>query len=102
MLAPNSAAKPAARDWAMVRERKKVMSGPGVSPAQREVIFEKFRQGGDPLSGKPEGSGLGLYISRRIVEHWGGRLWVSGEPGEGACFSFTLPLAGEASLGKAA
>ncbi|HKU47217.1 MAG TPA: HAMP domain-containing sensor histidine kinase, partial [Burkholderiales bacterium] len=77
-------------------------NGPGVSPAQREVIFEKFRQGGDPLSGKPEGSGLGLYISRRIVEHSGGRLWVSGEPGEGACFSFTLPLAGEASLGKAA
>jgi Na+/proline symporter/nitrogen-specific signal transduction histidine kinase len=77
-------------------------NGPGVSPAQREVIFEKFRQGGDPLSGKPEGSGLGLYISRRIVEHSGGRLWVSGEAGEGACFSFTLPLAGEASLGKAA
>jgi signal transduction histidine kinase len=77
-------------------------NGPGVSPGHREMIFEKFRQGGDPLTGKPQGSGLGLYISRRIIEHSGGRLWVSSPPGEGACFSFTLPLVGEATLERAA
>jgi len=68
-------------------------NGPGIRAGDREVIFDKFRQAGDTLTGKPEGSGLGLHISRRIVEHFGGRMWVSSEPGQGACFSFTLPLA---------
>ena len=77
-------------------------NGPGIRPEHQELIFDKFRQAGDPLSGKAEGSGLGLYISRRIIEHSGGRLWVASRPGQGACFSFTLPLADEASLGKAA
>jgi signal transduction histidine kinase len=77
-------------------------NGPGVAPEHQELIFDKFRQGGDPLTGKPHGSGLGLYISRRIIEHSGGRLWLASRPGEGACFSFTLPLVGEASLGRAA
>jgi Na+/proline symporter/nitrogen-specific signal transduction histidine kinase len=77
-------------------------NGPGISPEHQEMIFEKFRQAGDPLTGKPQGTGLGLYISRRIVEHSGGRLWVTSRPGQGACFSFTLPLVAEASLGRAA
>ena len=77
-------------------------NGPGISPEHQEMIFERFRQAGDPLTGKPQGTGLGLYISRRIIEHSGGRLWVSSRPGEGACFSFTLPLVAEASLGRAA
>jgi signal transduction histidine kinase len=67
-------------------------NGPGVSPADHEKIFEKFRQGGDAVSGKPVGTGLGLAISRRIVEHFGGRLWVESEVGKGATFSFVLPL----------
>ena len=67
-------------------------NGPGIRPEDQEVVFEKFRQAGDPLSGKPQGSGLGLHISRRIIEHFGGRMWVTSRPGEGACFSFTLPL----------
>jgi signal transduction histidine kinase len=66
-------------------------NGPGISPEHQEVIFDKFRQAVDPPSGKAEGSGLGLYISRRIIEHSGGRLWVASRPGQGACFSFTLP-----------
>jgi len=77
-------------------------NGPGISAEHHDLIFEKFRQAGDPLTGKPQGSGLGLYISRRIIEHSGGRLWVESRPGQGACFSFTLPLVGEARLGKAA
>jgi signal transduction histidine kinase len=55
------------------------------------VIFEKFRQGGDTLTQKPAGSGLGLAISRQIIDHFGGRLWVTSAPGAGATFSFTLP-----------
>ncbi len=67
-------------------------NGPGIAPADRETIFEKFRQGGDTLTAKPRGTGLGLPISRRIVEHFGGRLWVESRPGQGATFSFVLPL----------
>jgi signal transduction histidine kinase len=67
-------------------------NGPGISPSDTEKIFEKFRQVGDNLTGKPQGTGLGLPISRQIVEHFGGRLWVESEPGRGSTFSFTLPL----------
>jgi signal transduction histidine kinase len=68
-------------------------NGPGVRPEDREIIFDKFRQGGgDTLTGKPQGTGLGLPISRRIVSHFGGRLWLEEAPGGGAQFIFTLPL----------
>jgi Na+/proline symporter/signal transduction histidine kinase len=66
-------------------------NGPGIDAADQKVIFDKFRQVGDTLTGKPHGSGLGLHISRQIVEHFGGRMWVESSPGRGACFSFTLP-----------
>jgi Na+/proline symporter/nitrogen-specific signal transduction histidine kinase len=66
-------------------------NGPGIEPADQQVIFDKFRQAGDTLTNKPHGSGLGLHISRQIVEHFGGKMWVESSPGSGACFSFTLP-----------
>ena len=66
-------------------------NGPGIDPADQGVIFDKFRQVGDTLTAKPHGSGLGLHISRQIVEHFGGRMWVESRLGEGACFAFTLP-----------
>ncbi len=91
-------------------------NGPGVPPAQRELIFEKFRQGGE-ASHRPQGTGLGLPISRQIVEHFGGKLWIEarrsaapgrseaadappwgaasaserGGSGAGSCFVFFLP-----------
>lgn len=70
-------------------------NGPGVPEKEQALIFEKFRQGGDTLTGKPQGTGLGLPISRQIVEHHGGRLWVSSTAGRGATFSYTLPWQGE-------
>ena len=66
-------------------------NGPGIPAAQQTLVFEKFRQGGSP-SHRPQGTGLGLPISRRIVEHFGGRLWLRSVPGQGACFGFDLPL----------
>jgi Na+/proline symporter/nitrogen-specific signal transduction histidine kinase len=72
-------------------------NGRGIAPRDQEIIFDKFRQARDSVSGQPQGSGLGLYICRRIVEHLGGRIWVSSRPGEGSCFSFTLPAADRAA-----
>lgn len=65
-------------------------NGPGVSAEQQALIFERFRQGGDAAN-RPQGTGLGLPISRQIVEHFGGRLWLESSPGQGAAFCFTLP-----------
>ena len=66
-------------------------NGPGLTPGEQRVVFEKFRQGGNTMTDKPQGTGLGLPISRQIVEHYGGRLWVESVPGEGATFSFLMP-----------
>ena len=66
-------------------------NGAGVAAAQQALVFEKFRQGGDAAH-RPQGTGLGLPISRKIVEHFGGRLWLRSVPGQGACFGFDLPL----------
>jgi len=67
-------------------------NGPGISAQDQQVIFEKFGQAGDTMTGKPQGTGLGLPISRQIIEHFGGKLWVESAPGEGATFGFELPL----------
>ncbi|GAB3188151.1 ATP-binding protein [Hydrogenophaga aquatica] len=65
-------------------------NGPGVRPEEQQQVFEKFRQGGSSLD-RPQGTGLGLPISRQIVEHFGGRMWLRSVPGQGACFGFLLP-----------
>jgi Na+/proline symporter/signal transduction histidine kinase len=67
-------------------------NGPGIDPHAQQSIFDKFRQVRDQHNGKPQGTGLGLPISRQIISHFGGRLWVESEPGAGATFSFTLPV----------
>ncbi|MGB9493866.1 MAG: sensor histidine kinase [Azonexus sp.] len=67
-------------------------NGPGLTAEESLVIFEKFRQGGNTMTDKPKGTGLGLPISRQIVEYFGGNLWVESQPGAGAKFIFTVPL----------
>ncbi|XXF78521.1 PAS domain S-box protein [Myxococcaceae bacterium GXIMD 01537] len=65
-------------------------AGPGLTPGEMAHLFQKYARA---QSGrKAGGTGLGLYISRLIVEAHGGRIWVEASPGGGATFSFTLPL----------
>ncbi|WP_305782002.1 sensor histidine kinase [Candidatus Thiodiazotropha endoloripes] len=67
-------------------------NGCGIAPAEQERIFEKFHQVSDVQEGKPRGSGLGLPICRKIVEHHGGRIWVESELDKGSVFKFVLPM----------
>ncbi len=63
-------------------------TGVGLQPEQVEHIFNAF------VSTKPQGSGMGLPISRSIIESHGGHLWAGPNPGPGAMFQFTLPIEG--------
>jgi signal transduction histidine kinase/HAMP domain-containing protein len=67
-------------------------TGRGIAAADHARVFEKFAQAGDPHTGRSKGTGLGLPISKEIVEHHGGRIWLESEQGKGSTFSFTLPL----------
>ena len=67
--------------------------GVGISEPDQPKVFERFKQVGDTLTDKPQGTGLGLPISKEIVEHHGGRIWVESELGKGSTFSFSLPIA---------
>ena len=67
-------------------------NGIGISRKNQAVIFEEFLQVKDSSRGRPAGSGLGLTITRRIIEAHQGRIWVKSKPGKGSVFSFTLPF----------
>jgi signal transduction histidine kinase/CheY-like chemotaxis protein len=68
-------------------------SGIGISKNDYSAVFEQFKQvGGDTLTDKPKGTGLGLPISKEIIEHHGGRIWLESEPGKGSTFFFSLPI----------
>ncbi len=68
-------------------------TGIGIAPGDYGAVFEQFKQvGGDTLTDKPKGTGLGLPICKEIVEHHGGRIWVESEVGKGSTFSFALPV----------
>ena len=64
-------------------------TGPGIPAGDLERVFEEFEQSSDGK--KVEGTGLGLPLSRKLVELHGGRLWVESEVGRGSTFRFTLP-----------
>jgi signal transduction histidine kinase len=65
-------------------------TGPGIAREELETIFEEFKQATDGK--RTEGTGLGLPLSRKLVELHGGHLWVESEPGQGSTFRFTLPV----------
>jgi signal transduction histidine kinase len=66
-------------------------TGMGLPPHQTDQIFNAF------FTTKPHGTGMGLRISRSIIESHGGRLWAADRSQRGASFSFTLPTNGEAN-----
>jgi signal transduction histidine kinase len=65
-------------------------AGPGIAPEDHDRIFEAFQQTDAGILQR-EGTGLGLALSKRLVELHGGRIWVESEPGDGSTFVFTLP-----------
>lgn len=77
-------------------------TGIGIAPEDYGAVFEQFKQvGGDTLTDKPKGTGLGLPICKEIVEHHGGRIWVESEIGKGSTFSFAIPyVESENNIGK--
>ncbi len=79
-------------------EVRVVDNGPGIEETELAVIFERFRQGAGGAA-KPVGTGLGLPISRQIIEHLGGRIWAESRPGKGATFVFRLPARISAAQG---
>ena len=76
-------------------------TGTGVAAGDRERIFESFQQGGRRAS-TTEGTGLGLTLSKRIVELHGGRIWVDSELGVGSTFGFAIPAGAPATSAGAA
>lgn len=73
-------------------------TGPGIAPQYHDLIFTTFYQVESSRIRESEGLGLGLSITKKIVESAGGRIWVTSEPGKGSCFTFTIPLATKSQL----
>ncbi|MNI22683.1 Aerobic respiration control sensor protein ArcB [compost metagenome] len=68
-------------------------TGPGIATEYQDLIFTTFYQVESSRIRESEGLGLGLSITKKIVESAGGRIWVTSEIGKGSCFTFTIPLA---------
>lgn len=67
-------------------------SGIGVPAGETDKIFQKFFRASNAIKAEPDGSGLGLFIARDIIEKHNGAIWFENRPGLGMTFSFTLPL----------
>jgi len=67
--------------------------GYGIASEDLEGIFREMRRGKEAYKHKPVGNGLGLYITKGIIEHGGGTMWIESKKGNGTTVHFTLPLA---------
>jgi len=77
-------------DWVHVKVQD---TGRGLDPKEARGLFNKFVRGYGIAQVNPDGSGLGLYVARRIIEVHGGKIWVESDGvGKGSCFQFTLPI----------
>jgi len=66
-------------------------SGVGIPKNEQERVFQKFFRGSNEARYKTEGTGLGLYLAKNIVEQCGGKMWFKSKEGEGSTFCFSLP-----------
>jgi signal transduction histidine kinase len=66
-------------------------NGIGIPRDQQEAVFDAYTQVSSATRAPNPGTGLGLPITRALVEHHGGRIWLESEPGKGSRFAFTLP-----------
>ncbi len=77
-------------EWVHVKVQD---TGRGLDPKEAKNLFNKFVRGYGIAQVNPDGSGLGLYVARRIIEVHGGKIWVESDGvGKGSCFQFTLPI----------
>lgn len=75
--------------------------GPGISAADRERVFERFRRLGDHMTRETQGTGLGLYIARRLAEAIGASLTVESDAGNGSTFTMRAPRTSRSKLASA-
>jgi len=85
-------ARPEAPGWVRVAVTD---NGVGIAPEDLSDIFDKYAQARSRATRSEKGTGLGLYITRQLVELHGGRIEVQSEVGKGSTFSFTVPTASE-------
>ncbi len=82
---------PTIESGSMVKDGETVVfvrdDGPGIPPEMRDELFAPYKRGSTAVPGL----GIGLFIARKAVESWGGRIWVESAPGGGSTFLFTLP-----------
>jgi signal transduction histidine kinase len=71
--------------------------GVGISSEDQKHIFQRFYRSEDPRKRRVRGTGLGLYVSRRLMEKMGGHIWFKSIPGDGSTFGFSLPAEPRAS-----
>jgi len=67
-------------------------TGPGISAADQEKLFQQFQQADNAITKSKGGTGLGLAISKKIIELHGGSVSVQSSVGQGSTFAFTLPI----------
>jgi PAS domain S-box-containing protein len=72
--------------------------GDGIHPSDHDRVFERFYRAATTRALQTGGAGLGLYIAKRLLEAMGGRIWLDSAPGNGATFSFSLPVPSEREI----
>jgi two-component system sensor histidine kinase ChiS len=68
-------------------------TGEGIAEEHLDLVFQQFRQADNSSTRKAGGTGLGLTITKHLIEMQGGHIWVESTPGQGSTFTFTVPVA---------
>jgi len=82
----------AVRDHGELQQVSVRDQGPGIPEAELASIFGRFWQGGEEVTKVSGNCGLGLFFCRTVLDRHGGRIWAESRPGQGACFTFEVPV----------